>query len=283
MSSADFVTVLRLDGRANKLIQRDSSGKLSKLPGPPITNAVASTSYVPDCDAMAELLRGVADNPNAVIIPSGCFPRTLPEKLVPLAEGPEFCVSSRKYIRERLGRNQDDTDQLLGWHEIDGQRHIARLKANMLPSSWMLFDRDEVKGMPDKLAAMSDDEWLVAMCSMVPGLDETQMVKVPSSTGRVLVDGEPMSASGRHYYVPISDGDDLERFGATLLQRSFLSGYGFMRPLYSKEDPDKIVGQRQWSIFDPTTFSRERLVYEGAPTVEGEGLALAEPQIEVIP
>jgi hypothetical protein len=56
-----------------------------------------------------------------------------------------------------------------------------------------------------------------------------------------------------------------------------------MRPLYSKDDPDKIVGQRQWSIFDPTTFSRERLVYEGAPTLEGEGLTLAPPRIEVLP
>ena len=55
-----------------------------------------------------------------------------------------------------------------------------------------------------------------------------------------------------------------------------------MRPLCSKENPDQVVGQRQWSIFDPTTFSRERLAYEGAPTVEGNGLTLAPIKIEVI-
>lgn len=283
MSSADFVTVLRLEDRANKLIRRDKSGNLTKEAGPAITAAVACTVYVPDCSTLAELLKTVADDHTSVIIPGGYFPGTAPDDDTPLSVGPEFHISSKAVLAAHLGIEKDDTEKLLGWHEIDGQRHIARLKANMLPSSWMLFDRDEVEGISDKLAAMSDDEWLIAMCSMVPGLDETQMVKVPSSTGRVLVDGEPMSASGRHYYIPIRDGGDLERFGATLLQRSFLSGYGFMRPLYSKEDPDKIVGQRQWSIFDPTTFSRERLVYEGAPTVEGEGLALAEPQIEVIP
>ena len=97
-----------------------------------------------------------------------------------------------------------------------------------------------------------------------------------------MIDGEPMSATGRHYYVPIADGDDLERFGATLLQRSFLTGYGFMRPLFATDNPDEIVGHRQWSIFDPTTFYRERLVYEGAPTVKGRGLTLAPPKIEVI-
>lgn len=280
---SDFITLLRMSGRANKLIRRDKFGKLSKEPGPAITAAVANTVYVPDCATLAELLKTVADDHTSVLIPGGYFPGTAPDDDTPLSVGPEFHISSKAVLAAHLGIEKDDPDKLLGWHEIDGQRHIARLKANMLPSRWMLFDRDEVRGMSDKLAAMSDDEWLAAMCSMVPGLDEARMVRVPSSTGRVLVDGEPMSASGRHYYVPIRDGGDLERFGATLLQRSFLTGYGFMRPLYSKEDSDKIVGQRQWSIFDPTTFSRERLVYEGAPTVEGEGLTLAPPRIEVIP
>ena len=279
---SDFITLLRLPGRANKLIRRGKSGELTKEAGLAIISAVAHTVYVPDCATMADLLRTVAEDSTTVIIPGGYFPGTVPTDDKPLSTGPEFHISSKVSLATHLGVDKDDTDKLIGWHEIDGQRHIARLKANILPSSWMLFDRDEVKGMPDELAAMSDDEWLTAMCLMIPGLAEIQMVKVPSSTSRVLVDGEPMSASGRHYYVPISDGDDVERFGATLLQRSFLNGYGFMRPLFSKDEPNKIVGQRQWSIFDPTTFSRERLVYEGAPTVEGEGLTLAATQIELI-
>lgn len=279
---SDFVTLLRVRGRANKLIRQDRNLKVSKEPGPPITNAIGVTIYVPDCAAMTDMLEGIADDPNAVIIPGGYFPGTAPAVLAPLVKGPEFFVSSKKFLTEHLGIDKDDMDNVLGWHEIDGQRHIARMKANMLPTSWMLFDRDEVKGMPDNLATMSDADWLAAMCSMVPGLDKIQMVKVASSTGRVLVDGEPMSASGRHYYVPVVGGQDIERFGATLLQRSFLNEYGFMRPLFSKEDPDEIVGYRQWSIFDPTTFSRERLVYEGAPTLKGKGLELAPPQIEVL-
>jgi hypothetical protein len=282
MSSADFVTVLRLDGRANKLIQRNRSGEVIKQAGPPIVSAVGSTVYVPDCEAMAALLMQIADDPTATIVPSGYFPQTEPKTDEPLAVGPEFRVSSKKFLAQHMGVDSDDTEKLVGWHWIGGERHIARIKSNMLPTSWMLLDRDEVKGMPDHLAALNDDEWFEAMSSMVPGLDEIQVVKVPSSTGRVLIDGAPMSASGRHYYVPVVDGGDLERFGATLLQRAFLEGYGFMRPLYSKDDPDEIVGHRQWSIFDPTTFSRERLVYEGAPTIRGRGVTLAPPKIEVI-
>lgn len=282
MSSADFVTVLRLNRRANKLIQRSRSGEVTKQAGPPIVSATGSTVYVPDCEAMAALLVQIADDPSATLIPGGYFPQTEPDTDEALAVGPEFNVSSKKFLAEHLGVDKGDEDRLIGWHSIDGQRHIARVKPNILPTSWMLFDRDDVKGMPVHLAEMDDDEWLEAMCSMIPGLEAISMVKVPSSTGRVLIDGEPMSASGRHYYVPVSDGQDLERFGATLLQRSFVAGYGFMRPLYSHDNRDEVVSQRQWSIFDPTTFSRERLVYEGAPTVKGQGVSLAPPRIEVI-
>ena len=282
MIDQDYVTVLRLPGRANKLILRGDSGAISKKPGPPIASASACTVRVPSISAMAELLLEVAGDPKTVIIPSGYFPQTATNDAAQFATSDEFIISSRKDLATKLDVDPKDTERLLGWHQINGQRHIARFKVNMQPTSWMLFDRDEVKGMPDHLAAMSDDEWHAAMCSMVPGLDGIKMVKVPSSTGRVLVDGEPMSISGRHYYVPVVDGQDIERFGATLLQRSFLKGYGFMRPLFSKEDPNEIVGYRQWSIFDPTTFSRERLVYEGAPTVKGEGLELAPPQVAVV-
>ena len=281
-SQSDFVTLLRLKSRANKLVKRDASGDLSKEAGPPIISATASTVYVPDAPSMKALLLEVADNPNTVIIPSGYFPCSEPDSNEPLAAGSKFNISSKAFLAGHLGTEKDDTDRLAGWHQIDGQRHIARLKANMLPSSWVLFNRDEVQGMPEHLAVMSDDEWLAAMGEMIPGLGDVEKVMVPSSTGRVLVDGKPMAASGQHYYVQIDDVGDLERFGATLLQRSFLTGRGFMRPLYSKPQQDKVVIARQWSIFDPTTFSHERLAYEGAPTLKGEGLTLAPPRVEVI-
>jgi len=278
----EFVTVLQLPSRANKLVQRSKSGALIKKAGPPIITAIATTVFVPDTSAMVSLLTEIADDPKTVIIPSGYFSGSEPIDPDPLAVGAEFCISSKARLAEHLDVDKDDTDRLLGWHEVRGQRHIARLKANMQPGAWMLFDRDEVKGMPERLAALSDEEWLSALGEMIPGLTDVERIMVPSSAGRVLVDGEPMTASGRHYYVQIIDGNDLERFGATLLQRSFLKGYGFMRPLYSDDDPDKVVGCRQWSIFDPTTFSRERLVYEGAPTVKGKGLKLAPASIEVL-
>jgi hypothetical protein len=214
-------------------------------------------------------------------MPSGCFAGTEPEDRVPLAAGEEFHISSMSYIAKRKGINKDCREDLLGPQIIDGQLHYARVKDNTLPTCWAYFDRDVVDGMPFHLKNLTDGEYIAVMEKLVPGLAGVPIVMVPSSTGRVLVDGEPMAASGRHYYFQIQDGSDLERFGATLLQRSFLQGYGFMKPLYSKSEPEKVIGSRQWSIFDPSTFSRERIVYEGAPTIRGKGLALAPTKIEV--
>jgi hypothetical protein len=275
------ITVLTTANRANKLITRDENGKIDKKPGKPISNAVAQTINVPDADSMAAVLRMVADDPKKVIVPSGYLPGTAPLVEEPLAAGEEFHISSMAYIAKHKGINKDCREDLLGWHKINGQWHIARVKDNTLPTNWTYLDRDVVDGTPPHHADMTDEEYIAAMEELVPGLAGVPIVMCPSSTGRVLVDGEPMAASGRHYYFQIQDGSDLERFGATLLQRSFLQGHGFMKPIYSTKNRDEVVGERQWSIFDPSTFSRERIVYEGAPTIRGKGLALAPTKIEI--
>jgi hypothetical protein len=278
----DLVTVLTTANRANKLITRDANGKLDKKSGEPISSAVAQTFNVPDADSMTAVLKMVADDSKKVIVPSGYFPGTAPLVEDPLAAGEEFHISSMSYIAKRKGINKDCHEDLLGWQIIDGQRHIARVKDNTLPTNWTYLDRDVVDGMPPHLADLTDEDYIEIVEKLVPGLAGVPIITVPSSTGRVLVDGKPMAASGRHYYFQIKDGSDLERFGATLLQRAFLQDIGFMRPLYSKSEPGKVIGSRQWSIFDPSTFSRERIVYEGAPTIRGKGLALAPTKMEIL-
>jgi hypothetical protein len=278
----DYITVLQTDGRANKLIERDAQGNVSKSAGTPISSAYAWTYNVPDAASMIWLLTAIADNPNVVIIPSGYFPGTEPPSSEPRSSGLPFVILSKREMADRFGIVGDDNLEFLGGRELNGYQHFTRLKSNMLAGSWVIFDRDEVKGMPPELSSMTDPQWVDAMADLIPGFKTVPKVMVPSSTGRVLVDGQPMAASGRHYYVQIEDGDDLERFGATLLQHSFLKRTGFERPLYSKSKPDEIIGHRQWSILDPTTFSRERIVYEGSPTIMGDGLALSPFRIEEI-
>jgi hypothetical protein len=280
--TSDYVTVLTVEGRGNKLVKRNKDGSVKKLAGPPISDARALTYRVKNPKAMRRLLRKLAEKPNYVLI-LGYVPGTEPG--ADKNAGERYRLVSKKKMGEALGVDPETPDGLeavLGRHEIDDERCICRLKANMAPSSWCLFDIDAVRGMPDKLADMSNDERREALSDIIPGFAEAGMVIVPSTTGRVLVDGEPMDATGEHYYIQIKDPADLGRFGAVLSQRTMLAGFGFMKPNFSKKEPDKIVGYTPWGIVDPTTFSHERLVYDGSPMVNGDGLAIAEPKIEMI-
>ena len=51
-SCADFVTVLTVNGRGNKLVSRDESGEVEKQPGTPIIEATAQTARVKNSKAM---------------------------------------------------------------------------------------------------------------------------------------------------------------------------------------------------------------------------------------
>jgi hypothetical protein len=280
--TADYVTVLTVARAANKSVKRDETGKVTKKAGPPIVEATAVTVRVSTQADMIALQRDIGSQATKVLS-LGFVPGTEPE--ADKQDGEPFKFISKKGMGKDLGIDPNTPEGLaavLGWHEINGERCICRLKANMVPSSWCLFDIDAVRGMPDHLAKLDSDARIEALAEIIPGFADAGLVIVPSTTGRVLVDGVPMDATGEHYYLQMNDADDLERFGATLLQRTMLAGFGFMKPRHSTKEPDKVIGSSPWGIADPTTFSHERLVYDGSPTVKGKGLSVADANIEII-
>jgi hypothetical protein len=280
-TETDYVTVLTVAGRANKLVKKNKDGTVGKKPGPPISEATAQTFRVSNIQDMVVLQKEIGKTPNQVLS-LGFVPGTGPKDGE--AAGEPYRVVSKPVMGKALGIDPETPEGLeavLGWHKINGERCICRLRVNMVPSSWCLFDIDAVRGMPDHIASMDSDERRGALAEIIPGFADAGVVIVPSTTGRVLVDGEPMDATGEHYYLQIQNAADLERFGATLLQRTMLAGFGFMKPNYSTKEPDKIVGHTPWGIADSTTFSHERLIYDGSPTVKGEGLEVAKAVINV--
>ena len=276
--SNPFITVYKVDGRANKIVTRRRK-KITKEAGPPIFDAVAQTVRVETVEEMSKLLREIGEQENTVIS-LGYTPGTEPENGA--REGSPYTIFSRKNLAEKIGVDLNDSDAVAGLHEIDGHHFAARSKMTMVPGSWMLFDRDITSGMPPHLSELSEDQWLNAMAEMIPGFAQTGFVKAPSTTGRVLVDGQPMAASGAHYFVLVADGNDIERFGAALLNAAFRHEYGFMRPVISQKD-QSVVSRRAWFIADPSTFSHERLIYEGKPAVGGKGLDVGPVEIGTRP
>jgi len=271
--SHDYITAIETPRICNKVVSRRAAdGTLRKTAKATISIGRAWTVHVPDEAAMARLLHKAAESPHRVLM-QGFFPGIEP--------GREFLILSQKEMRRRLGVAADA--DVTGWHTINGMPAICRLKRNVIPSSWQQFDKDLVKGMPEALANLSEADWLAAIARLVPSFAETPVVRVASTSGRVLVDGEPYQAKGCRYWFRIDNPYDLERFGAALLLQSFIHKLGFMRPVYSRAEPTKVVAHRHWTIFDPTTFSPERLVFDGKPTVRGEGLSLGPPSIEILP
>ena len=277
------VTTLTARGPCNKVIDRDTDGTVSKSMARNNGVFLAQTTPAPDLEALADILREVGTHPDCTLS-LGVFKGAPTEPFVVLPEA---------MLARRLGVDPDERDALVGFHEIDGKPTVARLKENMRFGSWLLFDRDCVKGMPRELADLDREAWLAAMNRLVPGLAAARRVLLPSTSSRVVVDDLPMESKSHHLFVQVADPAEIPRVLSQLLPKSFVTTLdpdappweqpvllGFLRPKYSRADRGEVVAWQPWSIFDPSTASPERLVFDGAPAVRGDGLEVLPPQIE---
>jgi hypothetical protein len=284
----DFVTVFRTDGdRANKLFRRKPDGSIEKLAAVEGGVYVAQTFHVPTPDSMADLLRHIGGDPR-MCLSLGYFPDAGPG---------HFCVWPRKMIARAIGLNpkamspEELKAKTRGFFEINGQRVVSRTQNNMVQGSWLLGDRDLTPDIPGDLADLDFAGWDDAMALIFPTWDRAGLVMVPSSSGRILVDGRPYgSKPAWHAFVQVSDPDDMRsRVWAQALVKAFsldapgtTTPLGYMRNKYSRTNPGEIVGRQPWAIYDPSTCFPERLVFDGAPAVEGKGMAIAEPDVRLV-
>jgi hypothetical protein len=146
---------------------------------------------------------------------------------------------------------------------------IARTGANIIyrpgQSAFALIDFD-TKGMPPEVCARLDELggcW-PALLSVIPGLCKVaRITRASTSAGLYRSDsGEAVPGSnGEHIYIAVRDGADVERFLKTLHERCWLNGLGWMMigaggQLLERSIVDRMVGPP------------ERLVFEGAPSLE---------------
>jgi hypothetical protein len=125
-----------------------------------------------------------------------------------------------------------------------------------------LIDVD-TKGMPPAVSARirALGGFWPALVSVLPELSDTgRVVRKSTTTGISRADtGETLLGSnGRHIFLLVQDGADVERFLRTLHDRCWLAGLGWM-----------MVGAGgqllERSIVDRMVFAPERLVFEGTP------------------
>lgn len=237
-------------------------GAPSKSAPPMPSKAIAQTVPVPDVDAMKAVQQTLADMENMALI-GGFIPGT--------EDGEFYHLWSVKEIEAATGQSYDG-----GWVEIEGLRVTARLKNNFTPSTWWQIDRDAAKGCPDRLANLDEDAYMDAIDKILPGYAAAACVRVASTTGRVLLDGEPLHSDGCRYWFQVTDAALQDNIGAVLKVKAAAQGLGFLK--LDKNDKPAL-----WSIFDPSVFSPERFVFDGKPTVKRHKgrLTIAEPDIRV--
>lgn len=252
----DYITILRADTPINKRFTI-KDGEVVKHPAKPISNAEAYTVHVPDQKAMIQILETINDDPRAVLI-LGYIPEMLP--VGGASEGETYQIRTKANIN-------------VEGELVDGQRFFSRTKANFKQSSWFLLDHDLTDDTPEDLRYTTIDQVQDALSDMLPTLNS--FICARSNSSRVELNGMPYSeGSNCHFYIQARDAEDIPRFAKALLVHAMAKGFGYTRKRYSKETGE-ICGQQAWAIFDPTTFGRERLVYDGQPTVKGKGLTVA--------
>ena len=175
---------------------------------------------------------------------------------------------------------------------VNGTTVCARKKFNMRQGLWLLFDRDFVDGMLPELAELSFADWCAAMELLFPGFIACGKVILPSTSTRVLVDGQPVAARSCHVFVRVTDANLIEGAWSAALLRSVVTSFaatpwdepvllGFARPKHDRARPDVVVAVDMWTIFDRCTAYTNRLVFDGCPIVEGHGLTVGPPVVEV--
>lgn len=267
----DLITILEAPGPIGKSFYRDNVGNIGKT-SRSVSSAKAWVRRISTVNEFHKLLCEISNNP-CVALMLGWIPGT--------EDGQAFNFVPRTQYQNMAGLTERDLLPPLWIDPGTGQRYAARLKSNVIGSSWIMLDRDTTDGMPKELAELNEEQWFSAMEKLLPGLIGAGYLIVPSSSSRVVINGQRNSTNNFHVFLQIDNPDDLERIGSAMLINSFSTRAGFRRPVLSTQTGE-VHSYRPWSIFDPTTFSRERLCYEGLPTIDGSGLGITERDVMVV-
>ena len=250
----DYITLITSKNPSNK-IYNVVDGTLVKTP--PIYEGVrhAKTIKIEGLAHLKIILEWLGGLENSILV------------LGYIEGSTEYNLISESKLKELTG-----LETVTGLHHAGGITYAARLKKSFTQSSFFIFDRDEVEGMPVELVYENHDTWWSKMCEAYPMLEGCGYLLNRSNSGRVLHKGLQTAKDNFHVYVQAKDAGDIERFGKSALIHSFTRGVGFMKE-------NKNGGFRPWSIFDPTTFSREREVFDGSPTILNNELSILKSEV----
>ena len=254
----DYITLVRGEEPINKQYNADADGSITKEPAGMVYNHVACTVEVRGMDS----LRTSGGKSLRTRPPSLSWATFLTPSTAPLiAWYPERCWPS--------------------WAASKATGRTTRRAWSAGPNLHQLHQQQlDDAGIRPRAAhaegtGLRDPRRLVGGHVRLAAGTEEHRRRVHYQLQREgIANGEPIGKGGYHAFVQVEVPGDIKRFYNDLGIGALDTTYGFMRQLLHSSglNAGKPTGAlRPWGIFDPCVYAPERLVYEGAPTIDGPG------------
>ena len=282
MAARAITVFTTVDGRpCNKIITRSADGSINKARAKS-SRYTARTVAVDGVAALAGVIRGVGSRADQMISLS----------LFDDSPADEWQVWACWDLAEALGCDKGDRAALAGFHLIGETWVAARIKESMRLGSFLLFDRDMSEGMPKALADLEVDDWRAAAALLFPGADTCGCVLLPSTSNRIVVDGVGGRSRACHMIVEVDDPELIEGAWDQATHRSLITSFApapwddevplaFAKPVYERKNgTGKLLRHSWWTIFDRSTWSVGREVFDGAPSTTCPGVTILPPEVE---
>lgn len=251
---SDFITVITATSPVNKRFVLHPNGHLEKISVAALGSGVAQSVHVPNVDALAKVLREVADSLYKVIVPG----RWCGD------DGKPFNIVTKPVLAKLLGVPEDDLPREIV--EIGGKRYAARTRQCIEPSSWILLDADNPEGIPDDWAAMDAAQRLALWERLLPGIGAVASVEMRSSSARVRRRDEPERGPS-HIWLRISDPSRLDVLRAHVEVAQVNTGLSFACPHRSRADRNKIIAHSHRGLYDLSVWDPSRIVFVARPDI----------------
>lgn len=275
-TSQSIITVVRDPVRTlGKQFTLNSDGTVSKQSAVNLAFGIAKMHLVETHQQLADLFKGVSEDPHAAIINAS---------FKSIAIGEEFVILSEDQLETQCGIQKGNREKQIGTHTITHAEReykaVVRFKENVQPSTWQFFDRDIDQHTPKEFANLSTNEWLNKFGQMLPGGFDVSCCHVGSTSSRVFNGDQPVSTGNGHVWFKFANPEDVERFRNAAMIAAAEAKMTWLKPRYSRTDSSKVVGHSLTAPFDPSVFTPGRLVFIGKP-LASDGLTVKPLSINV--
>ena len=188
---------------------------------------------------------------------------------------------------KELGRLTDGADALSpnqGYFETEDAFWSARLKDRMQPSGYLLFDADNAPGMPEAWRKLTLVGRLKEMDrpGLLPGITKCRRIEYLGSSARVVKEGETVTPAATHALIEVSNPGLIDALRAHVRITTVLMGLSFKSPRHSRDEPDKIIGYSDLTLFDLVVWVGGRLVFNPKPDVSAAlGYRLLDANVQI--